>query len=48
MSQRTVTLHFSDSDRTIELPVLEGTMGPDVIDTRSLVFPFYLMTEETV
>jgi citrate synthase len=36
MSKRSVTLHFSDSDRTIELPLLEGTLGPDVIDTRSL------------
>ncbi|NTV95888.1 MAG: citrate (Si)-synthase [Thiobacillus sp.] len=36
MSQRTVTLKFSDSDRTIELPIMEGTLGPDVIDTRSL------------
>ena len=36
MSQRTVTLKFSDSDRTIELPVMQGTLGPDVIDTRTL------------
>jgi citrate synthase len=36
MSQRTVTLTFSDSDRTIELPIMEGSLGPDVIDTRSL------------
>ncbi len=36
MSNRTVTLKFSDSDRTIELPIMEGTLGPDVIDTRSL------------
>jgi citrate synthase len=36
MSQRTVTLKFSDSDRTIELPIMEGSLGPDVIDTRSL------------
>lgn len=36
MSQRKVTLQFSDSDRTIELPILEGSLGPDVIDTRSL------------
>ncbi len=33
---RTVTLKFSDSDRTIELPIIEGSLGPDVIDTRSL------------
>jgi citrate synthase len=36
MSKRTVTLKFSDSDQTIELPIMEGTLGPDVIDTRSL------------
>ncbi|MFZ5484501.1 MAG: citrate synthase [Pseudomonadota bacterium] len=36
MSQRTVTLKFSDSDRTLELPIMSGTLGPDVIDTRSL------------
>jgi citrate synthase len=36
MSQRSVTIKFSDSDRTIELPVMSGTLGPDVIDTRSL------------
>ncbi|HEX8978464.1 MAG TPA: citrate synthase [Parasulfuritortus sp.] len=36
MSQRTVTLKFSDSDRTIELPVMAGSLGPDVIDTRAL------------
>jgi citrate synthase len=36
MSQRTVTLKFSDSDRTIELPVMSGSLGPDVIDTRAL------------
>jgi len=36
MSQRTVTLKFSDSDRTIELPVMSGSLGPDVIDTRGL------------
>jgi citrate synthase len=36
MSQRTVTIKFSDSDRVIELPVMSGSLGPDVIDTRSL------------
>jgi len=36
MSQRKVTLQFSDSERTIDLPILEGSIGPDVIDTRSL------------
>ncbi len=36
MTQRTAKIHFSDSDQVIELPVLEGSLGPDVIDTRSL------------
>jgi citrate synthase len=36
MSKPTVTLKFSDSDRAIELPVMSGSLGPDVIDTRSL------------
>lgn len=36
MTQRTAKITFSDSDQVIELPVLEGTLGTDVIDTRSL------------
>jgi len=36
MTQRTAKISFSDSDQVIELPVLEGTLGTDVIDTRSL------------
>ncbi len=36
MSQRTAKITFSDSDQTIELPVLEGTLGNDVIDIRTL------------
>lgn len=36
MTQRTAKITFSDSDQVIELPVLEGTLGADVIDTRSL------------
>jgi citrate synthase len=36
MTQRTVKISFSDSDRVIELPLLSGTIGPDVIDTRAL------------
>ena len=34
MTQRTATLIIDG--RTIELPMLSGTLGPDVIDTRSL------------
>ena len=33
---RTVTLTFSDGSKSIELPMLKGTLGPDVIDTRTL------------
>ncbi|MBI5937129.1 MAG: citrate (Si)-synthase [Betaproteobacteria bacterium] len=36
MSKRTATLQFSDKDKTIELPVLDGSIGPSVIDTRGL------------
>lgn len=36
MTQRTAKLSFSDSDKVIELPILEGTLGNDVIDIRSL------------
>lgn len=36
MTQRTAKISFSDSDQTIELPVLKGTLGNDVIDIRSL------------
>lgn len=36
MTQRTAKITFSDSDLTIELPVLEGSLGNDVIDIRSL------------
>ncbi len=36
MSQRTAKITFSDSDQVIELPVLAGSLGTDVIDTRSL------------
>ena len=34
MTQRTATLTIDG--RSIELPILEGTLGPDVIDTRAL------------
>src|SRR5476651_1130485 len=30
------TLSFSDSDQTIELPIYQGSLGPDVIDIRKL------------
>jgi citrate synthase len=36
MTMRTAKITFSDSDKVIELPVLEGSIGPDVIDTRGL------------
>ena len=36
MAERTVTLNFSDGGKPIELPVLSGTLGPDVIDIRTL------------
>lgn len=36
MTQRTAKITFSDSDQTIELPVLEGSLGNDVIDIRTL------------
>ncbi len=36
MSKKTATLQFSDKDKAIELPVLDGSIGPSVIDTRGL------------
>lgn len=36
MTQRTVNICFGDSDRRLELPLLSGSLGPDVIDTRGL------------
>ena len=36
MAERKVTLNFSDGGKPIELPVLSGTLGPDVIDIRTL------------
>ena len=33
---RTVTLIDNSTGRTFELPVMSGTMGPDVIDVRNL------------
>ena len=34
--KRAATIHFSDGTPTAELPVLSGTIGPDVIDIRPL------------
>src|ERR1700690_70900 len=36
MAQKTVTLSFSDGSPSIELPILEGTLGNPVIDLRGL------------
>ena len=36
MTDRTATLQFSDGSPAITLPVLSGTLGPDVIDIRTL------------
>ena len=36
MSKKTATLQFGDKDKAIELPVLDGSIGPSVIDTRGL------------
>ena len=36
MTQRTVTLTFSDGSPSIDLPILEGTLGNPVIDLRGL------------
>lgn len=35
-STKTATLTFSDGSPSIELPIYEGTIGPDVIDIRKL------------
>ncbi|MGH8719465.1 MAG: citrate synthase [Burkholderiales bacterium] len=34
--KRTATLSFSDGSPSVEFPILSGTVGPDVIDIRSL------------
>ena len=36
MTDRTATLNFSDGSPSIGFPVLSGTVGPDVVDIRSL------------
>ena len=35
-STKSATLIFSDGSPSIELPIYEGTIGPDVIDIRKL------------
>jgi citrate synthase len=35
--QRTATMSFSDSVEPVEFPVLKGTIGPDVVDIRTLL-----------
>src|SRR5690349_2562022 len=36
MTDRTATLNFSDGASSVTFPILPGTMGPDVIDIRTL------------
>ena len=36
MTDRTATLNFSDGSPAVTFPVLSGTVGPDVIDIRTL------------
>ena len=36
MTDRTATLTFSDGSPSVEFPILTGTIGPDVIDIRTL------------
>src|SRR5437870_12639799 len=33
---RTATLNFSDGSQSVSFPILSGTIGPDVIDIRTL------------
>ncbi len=35
--QRTATMSFNDGAEAVEFPVLSGTIGPDVVDIRSLL-----------
>jgi citrate synthase len=37
MTNKKAELHFSDTSTPLELPVISGTVGPDVVDVRSLV-----------
>src|SRR6476469_3629234 len=36
MTDRTATLNFSDGAKPVTFPILPGTIGPDVIDIRTL------------
>jgi citrate synthase len=36
MTDRTATLNFSDGAQPVTFPILSGTIGPDVIDIRTL------------
>ncbi|MFA5521852.1 MAG: citrate synthase [Castellaniella sp.] len=36
LSEKKVTLSFNDGSKEIELPIYQGTVGPDVIDIRKL------------
>ena len=37
MTKKTAELHLSDTTTPLDLPVISGTVGPDVVDVRSLV-----------
>ena len=34
-NNRKVTLTYGEENKTIDFPVMEGTLGPDVVDIRS-------------
>ena len=36
MTDRTATISFSDGAPSVTFPILSGTLGPDVIDIRTL------------
>jgi len=36
MTDRTATLNFSDGSPSVNFPILTGTVGPEVIDIRTL------------
>src|SRR5918911_5104609 len=36
MAEKLATLSFSDGKPSVDFPVLDGTMGPEVIDVRTL------------
>jgi len=42
MTNKKAELHFSDTTTPLELPVISGTVGPDVVDVRSLVSKEFL------